>query len=218
VRHALRAWFLRCPPPRLREFRNLTWLAGHGFQAVRPLVAGSLARGGAVWLQFLVTEEVPQSLTLDVALEGLSGAPQRAAVLDELADEVARMHALGFVHRDLYPRNLLVGSGERRVHFLDAWAGGPRARLRGPAYDLGCLMLEGARLFSRDEQQRFFERYLTARAAHDRPERAQPFQREVRAARRAQVARLLRRPARQRGAQLPDGDWPGFSLSEASPR
>ena len=112
-------------------------------------------------------------------------------MLDELADEVARMHALHFVHRDLYPRNLLVRGPDRarRIVFLDAWRGGARLQLRGPAYDLGCLFLHLPEWLSVERQQRLFERYLAQRAIQGKPAEAAPLRRALIRERATQRAR-----------------------------
>src|SRR6185295_449284 len=75
-----------------------------------------------------------------------------------------------FVHRDLFPRNLLSRStpaGERCL-FLDAWRGGARRGLRGPDHDLGCLFLDGAELFTGAEQSLFLTTYRAESAARGR--------------------------------------------------
>lgn len=210
LRHGLRAVLLRREVPRLQEAANLRWLDGHGFQVPRPLVAGLLWRAGLPRYQFLLTRWVDGARTLERVLD--EDTPQeRRAILDELARELARMHALGFVHRDLYPRNLLaLGPGRaRRVFFLDAWAGGPGRGLRGPAYDLACLFLEADRL-EPQEQRALLETYCAVRLAEGRPASDRLLARVLRN-RRGLLRRLAREPARLRGRPLP-GPWTPPSL------
>ena len=164
LRHALRR-AAGLEIPRLQEFANLEWLRAHGFQAARALLAGVRTEGLLPRYQFLFTELRPAEPALN---EWFPSAPgeQRAELLTALAHDLARMHRLGFVHRDLYPRNLVVAllrSGPRCV-FLDAWRGGPGPGLRGPDHDLGCLFLDGARLFTPVEQSLFLTRYREASA------------------------------------------------------
>lgn len=139
MRHGTRRLLLRRPYPRLAEFANLEWLAGQGFLVPRPLVAGIRRTWNGVDWQFLVTERVhaAQMLVED------GNAPSEA-VLQELARDVARLHNLGFVHRDLHLRNLawLEGVNGPRILIFDAWRGGARLQTRGISYDVGCL-LEG---------------------------------------------------------------------------
>jgi len=153
LRHALRRALSLSEIPRLQEFQNLAWLRAHGFLAPRPLLAGVFTRRGLPRFQFLFTELVPDAPPLPEWLERGS-REARASALTALARDLARLHALGFVHRDLFPRNLLVSlaEGTPRIVFLDAWRGGPRPGLRGPEHDLGCLFLDGATSFEREEQ------------------------------------------------------------------
>jgi len=167
-----RAWFKRGPVrpgsalrrtltlralPRLRECRNLLWLREHGFDAPEPIAAGVLRRGGLPRFQFLLTRAIEGAETLE--------ARGGAGLVDALAREVARMHAQGFVHHDLFPRNVLVSGPDssRRFWFLDCWAGGPGPDLRGPAYDLACLLLRAEELLGAGGERRFLESYAEAR-------------------------------------------------------
>jgi tRNA A-37 threonylcarbamoyl transferase component Bud32 len=144
-RHAARA-LLWAKLPRLAEFENLDWLRRNGFDAPRPLLAGAAWSGGLPRYQFLYTEAVRGVRGLEQVLAE-QGELARAAVL-ALARTAARLHARGFVHRDLFARNVLVGADERepRIVLLDAWRGGARPGLRGPAYDVGCLQHDLERL------------------------------------------------------------------------
>lgn len=156
LRHALRR-LAGCELPRLQEFLNLDWLEAQGFQAARPLLAGAHFERGLPRYQFLFTEYRSSEPTLEQWLP--SATPeQRATRLAALARDLARLHRLGFVHRDLFPRNLLVTAGTACA-FLDAWRGGAGRGLRGPEHDLGCLFLDGAGLFTRDEQALFLRAY-----------------------------------------------------------
>lgn len=207
LRHALRAHVLRRPLPRVGEYGNLRWLAQRLFRVPDALAAGVLWRAGAPAYQLLVTGLVEGALDLRAHLAARGALEPE--LLDELAGEVARMHALGFVHRDLYPRNLLVtpAPGPRRLVFVDAWRGGARTQLRGPAYDLGCLMLHAPELLSRDERRRFLDGYVAARARQGRPVAREPLLAAVERERRALRARLARRPDLLRGRPLPAVEW-----------
>jgi tRNA A-37 threonylcarbamoyl transferase component Bud32 len=206
VRHGLRRRLLGRPLPRVREYENLRWLEARIFQVPPPRAAAVLWSGGLPRYQLLVTAEVRGAVPLGEALPGEDPAG-RSSLARELGREVGRMHALGFVHRDLFPRNLLVlpkGAG-RRLVFLDAWRAGPHASLRGPAYDLGCLFLEGADLWTDPEQQQLIEAYVAARQSegHRTPADLLP---RARREREGLIRRLRAEPARLRGATLP-GPW-----------
>ena len=207
LRHALRGLLLRRPLPRVAEYGNLRWMRERLFQAAEPLAAGSVSRAGLPRRQFLITRRIADATTLRVFLE--RGEEDPAAVLGELAAETARLHALRFVHRDLFPRNLLVRGPEapRRVVFLDAWRGGARFQLRGAAYDLACFFLSAPDLLTQGAQRAFFERYLAQRAVQGRPARAGPLLAAVVRERTALFEQLERAPHRRRGRPLPPRDW-----------
>ena len=162
LRHALRAALLRRLPPTFAELANLGWLRGQGFRAPRPLVAGVLWSSHLPRYQFLFTEHRPGAPTLEHVLREERGQ-ERARVLDALPAAVARLHACGFVHRDLFPRNVLVertAGGEPAFVYLDAWRSGPPRPLRGRAYDLACLLASDAPLLDRREEEELIAHYL----------------------------------------------------------
>ena len=216
LRHGLRRW-LGTAPPRLRELANLEWLRAHGFDAPEPLLAGVDAVRGLPTFQFLVTRRVEGVVTVRDVFE--RDAPGRERVIELLARECARLHREGFVHGDLFPRNLLVDEARERLWFLDAWrhappSGEPRARpsrldwpwSRGEPHDLACLMVFGARLFRADEQARWFRTYFDARygEAFGPRERHSLVQR-IAARRGALVRHLLRRG--RTTPRIPSPEW-----------
>ena len=201
-RHGLRR-IVGLRAPRLAEFENLTWLRARLFHAPKPLFAGVVSKFGVPSFQLLATEFMPQCRTL---VEWLAEETQRETVLATLAREIARMHSLGFVHRDLYPRNVLVR--EANVAFLDAWRGGPEFNWRGPYYDLACLMLYGADWFTSAEQERFFSDYFRERAVQDRAVKIPArFAALIEINRKVLRDRLAKRPHERRDRELPSADW-----------
>jgi len=219
LRHALRRALGWSDIPRLQEFENLTWLREHGFLAPRPLLAGVFTRSGVPRFQFLCTEFVADAPTLDAWLARTSrwGAlaavaqSERASVVSALARDLAQLHSLGFVHRDLFARNLLVSSagGARRIVFLDAWRGGPRRGSRGPEHDVACFFLDGASLLEREEQALFLSTYGAERA---RCGRALPrgWLGRVERCRKG----VFRRESRRRGASVP-AEWAPPALPDS---
>lgn len=135
-RHAWRKHIARIPVPRIAEFAHLTWLRAQGFGAPEPLCAAVLWSGLLPVYQALVTRFVERSQTL---VELLDGRRLDDAACASLGAEVARMHGSGFVHRDLFARNILRCDDGAWI-FLDAWRGGTRRGWRGATWDLACLL------------------------------------------------------------------------------
>ena len=100
----------------------------------------------------------------ELAIDGPMSPPRVVHIATQICAALDAAHRLGFVHRDLFARNLLVETGPagHSIVFLDAWRGGPGRGLRGPIHDLACLMLDGARLFSAGEQRLLLRTYRTA--------------------------------------------------------
>ena len=208
VRWTVKSW-IGARVPRVAEFHNLSWLRERLFEAPAPIAAGFVSRSSSPAWQFLLTSHVPDATSLDAFLDDRSRA-DRAAVLEEVARETARLHALGFVHHDLYPRNLLVrerdgreAGARRRVVFLDAWAGGPPPQSRDAAYDLACFLLRADTQLTSHERRAFLESYAAHRAAQARPIDERRTWERARAIRRSLVDRLERRPHERRGLPLP---------------
>jgi len=168
IRWGLKRMLLRSRLPRVNEFYNLAWLTRRLFATPLPLAAGGLVLRGIPRWQFLVTRFVPDAAQLNDWLAVGPEAAERGLVLDEIAREVARMHALRFVHRDLWTRNLLVvpPGGLARVLFLDAWAGGPGPGWRGASYDLRCFESDMQHLWTADEAAAWRKRYAAERSVH----------------------------------------------------
>lgn len=204
---------LSAPTPREQEARNLEWLRQRLFRAPKPLAAGVLLRNGVVRYQLLALEPLPAHRTLADAL-ALARPDERRAWLDELAREVARLHSLHFVHRDLFLRNVLVSpdardADPRKLVFIDAWHGPLPAPGRGVSYDLACLMLDGAALLSLEEQARWFAAYSAECAAQGRAIDLRGALPSIGAHRRALVRKRNARP----GPQVPlEWRWNELSL------
>jgi hypothetical protein len=208
-------------PPRERELANAYWLRERLFVAPEPLAAGALRRGPRLLQQFLISARVEHQGQFAAVFEA-APADQRRQLLSELAREVARMHALGFAHGDLYPRNVLVresaASGDpRRLLFLDAWrrpahwraawlANG-RRESGWFARDWGCWMLEGAALLSVEEQRLLFETYAAERDRQGRRCRLDRLLELSARARAREFSRVQAEPRRWRTARPPAAKW-----------
>ena len=193
--------------PRLREARNLEWLAAHLFEVPRPLAAVARVQGGLPRAQWLWTAHLDDAAPLEERWP-LLPEPVQTELLGELARECARLHALGFVHRDLFLRNLMhrVGAA-RQLVFLDAWRGGPGPGLRGPAHDVGCLLSDLVDVAGNGPAARWLEAYVRERAAQDRPVNGPRFVDTACRSRDAIVRRLHRQPSRLRGRPAPALGW-----------
>jgi tRNA A-37 threonylcarbamoyl transferase component Bud32 len=206
LRHTLRSWLRISPAPRVREAENLRWLREHDFPAPKPLLAATLERAASVCWQGLLLERLESVAPLPSHWPQAS-ASERGRLLRDLGSDVARMHALRFVHRDLYLRNVLVDtSRESRLCYVDAWRGGPGASWRGPAYDLGCLFLHGAAVFTQDEQRALLDAYFDERARRGAPADRRELLASASRERAALLRQALRDPSRLRTPQ-PPADW-----------
>lgn len=206
ARHGLR-FRLGLGLPRLREAQNLRWLGKHLFVVPRPLVALAIFRTGFPRGQWLVTQAQTGAQPLLDVWAKLSPPEQEAALL-ELAREVARMHALGFTHRDLFLRNLMWREDpQRNLVFLDCWRGGPGFDLRGPSWDVGCLLVDLVQYMDGPRAQAWLQEYENQRALQGRPIASGKFLRRALKARRAITLRLIAQPERLGGAPPPPLDW-----------
>lgn len=241
-RHGLRHALLRLHPPRIAELRFLDWLRERLFHVPTAVVAVTLWRGWQPVRQMLVTRELVGARPLGEAW-GTASEGERDAWARELGRELGRMHALRFLHADLYPRNVLVteppspsdspaldGSGlgradlgndpgyGRRVAWIDAWAGGPTAWRRGRfatlERDLGAFFSVATDWMEIDHQRSLLEAYVGARSANGRAiENVEGWRCRLASARLAQWKRLRDAPARLRGRPLPPREWQPPSLS-----
>lgn len=217
-RHGWARLVLRRPPPRLREFARLTELRGNSFSAPEPVLAIARVTRTRVHSQLLLTARVPNA----AGYEALLASPRssdRAAALDALALSLARFHAAGFQHRDLYARNLLWvrrAGGLIEPVYLDLWRGSrarphQRARVardgRRAAHDLGDLFTDLTVGLDADEQAHFLARYVASCE-----ELIDGFDgrrlRTLLQRRYLEAARFLHEhPARRRGRPAPPLDW-----------
>lgn len=216
-RHRLRGVLLGVPLPAAAEFLAAQWLRERLFQSPEPLAAieayassmgpQRLRRPVA---QLFMTAALPGTTTFQIAWDQRTPA-QRATLCHELGTEVGRMHALHFLHADLYPRNVLVeqapASG-RSLWFIDSWAGGATAWRRGSARrlesDLGTWLSEFEPGVDGSHLRTLLEAYLEARSQNGSPiSGTQGWLASVQEARRRELRRLERQRYRLRGRAFP---------------
>ena len=218
-RHALRRLLLRAPAPCEAEYRNLTWLRERLFRAAEPLGAVTESQFGIPRRELLLTRAVPAAPPFDEAAAGASPR-RRAELFAELGREVGRMHALRFLHADLYPRNVLAaapcpepGPGYgRSLVWLDTWAGGPTAWRRGSLRrvedDLGAWFSLAADWMGPGDDEALLTSYVRARSENGRPLKSLGrFVRSVQQSRRRELSKLEREPRRLRGKPFPIAGW-----------
>jgi tRNA A-37 threonylcarbamoyl transferase component Bud32 len=157
-----------------REYRFLRQLQRHGVAAATPVAYGEQRVARWLYRSFLVTEEIPEPQPLDQLISQtlfeLSKPARRRAhrmLIESLAVWLSAFHTEGFVHHDLYWRNLIVSRGDwDRFIVIDApkgrrWWPGEERRCR--TRDLATLDAPAPLYFRRTERLRFLLSYLGER-------------------------------------------------------
>jgi heptose I phosphotransferase len=99
----------------IREAHILQALEREGVGCPEWLAAGEDGRGRA----FLLVRETPGTTELRAWLPAATDAAARLRLARSLGAALARMHAAGFSHPDLYSKHVLVGADGATVQFLD---------------------------------------------------------------------------------------------------
>lgn len=154
-----------------REYENLEQLRAWGLDAPAPVAYGEERRNGWLLRSYLISEGVPDPLSLDLFIRDvLPTLPpaerprQREDLVRALADYTKRLHDHLFVHHDYFWRNILL-SGKSLAHFflIDSHKGctwNSWADARNRAKDLATLDAPAPWYFRRSERLRFFLTYL----------------------------------------------------------
>ena len=117
--------------PCVREFQNLAWLRSRRVRVPRPVAAASIARRGRLAAHALLTEWVDDAPNLVMRIED-DRDPLRAdeaswaAVLRDVGATAGLLHRIGFLHGDLFARNVLVHE-HPWIYVLDCRRGRRRA-------------------------------------------------------------------------------------------
>jgi hypothetical protein len=152
--------------PQVREFENLVFLREKQVPAVRPVAAAAETRRGLLVAPALLTEPVPGAIDLEARL-ATPGDPVRddprvrRRTAELLGRHLHRMHQEGFVHRDLFARNVLVvvDEGEPSVLLCDCRRGGPPSMRAKSMDDLAALDLGLAGRWPRSTRLRALRAY-----------------------------------------------------------
>lgn len=151
----------------VREWANLKWFIDNEIPTARLIAMGEGGRFFGHYWGVIVTEEVAQTLDLRRVYRNqedvLKERAWRCAMIDSLADVVAKMHDKRFIHNDLNWRNLLVTiDALPQVYVIDCPAGRPvylKGNRRGLVRDLAFLDKMAKDALSRTDRLRFYLRY-----------------------------------------------------------
>jgi tRNA A-37 threonylcarbamoyl transferase component Bud32 len=187
-------------------------LAAIGVNTFTPLALGEQRFRGALYENYLVTEEIPHAEPLDKFLETIlptfgkeHESLVRSRIGDALARLCARLHEAGFVHGDFHPGNILVRIDEKHqphLFLIDLDA----LRQRTSPLSVDQIRDNLAQLnnyfwsrSSRSERLRFLEAYLRYRGRSNplSPMEISSFARQIEKATRTWAERLWRRWARR---------------------
>lgn len=106
------------PPAAVREWNAIDAVRQAGIPTVEALAVGTVRAGLWTGESWLLTREIPDVTPLDEFVKdrrspGGFSRSKRALLACQLGRLIGRMHAAGFVHRDLHAGNILVrSSGE----------------------------------------------------------------------------------------------------------
>jgi serine/threonine protein kinase len=148
-------------PQRRRFLREAAILA----RLRHPTIVRLLGRGDLAGVPYMVLELVEEGCPIDEHAARLQlDLPAILGLIAEVADGLAHAHALGFVHRDLKPRNLLVDR-HGRPHLLDfGIAKVDLSNLEHPIAPTGSAEVLGSLEAMSPEQLRLVEAPVDARS------------------------------------------------------
>jgi tRNA A-37 threonylcarbamoyl transferase component Bud32 len=175
LRGMLRGTFLSNSRAR-SEFVALRLMRQLGIQAVRPVAFGERRVAHFVRSCFLITEAVPDAMPLSTFIktfgdrrDSVQERRGRRDILTSLARQVRHMHEAGFVHHDLFWRNVLIRflpDSRFEFYFLDASVGKrirmPHRRQDSIVWDIAAMGALAPDFCSKADQMRFLLTYLDA--------------------------------------------------------
>lgn len=154
--------------PEVNEFRVLAWMRQNQVPAVRPVAAAARTKGGRLVAHALLTEHVPAAVDLQRRLQDPADPLRTARATRRRVGELIgrclqRMHSFGYVHRDVFARNILVRLDEDgpRIWFLDCRRGGPPSWRSGSWHDLATLDADWKGRWPRSDRLATLRAYLS---------------------------------------------------------
>jgi tRNA A-37 threonylcarbamoyl transferase component Bud32 len=147
-----------------REWRMMHLLPALGIGAPRPMALGEKRIGGAARCGALVTEAVPDAVSLGRILSDGGIAPAtRENVIAALGRFISLVHERGILHRDLHADNILVVPGyPSGFYLLDLHRAGSYKGVtrRQRVWNLAQLFLSFTETTTDAEQDRILAHYL----------------------------------------------------------
>lgn len=167
------------------EYRALTQMRRLGIQAVRPVAYGERRVCHFLRSCFLITEAVPDAMPLSSFIQtfgqhraSAKSVRFRREILASLARQVRHMHDSGFVHQDLFWRNVLIRSlpeDRFEFYFLDASVGRRirilRRRREHIVRDIAAMAAVAPHFCSKADQLRFLLNYLDTKRLDEKDRR-----------------------------------------------
>jgi hypothetical protein len=97
------------------EWRNILEFKDYNLPTMKPIAVGMRRRIPFLSESFLLTQYIPQTITLEKILEDYFSVPldgvrweQKRGLVDKLASLTRRMHEEGFKHQDFYLCHILI--------------------------------------------------------------------------------------------------------------
>ena len=165
------------------EVYSCQQLAKIGIPTLKPVALGEYREYGRLIAACIVTEEVPDTLSLeDYARQQWCGLPRAERlrvyreISTEIIDQLQRAHHNRFFHFDLKWRNILVHR-DAEGHYRCTWIDCPRGRYmrlrsgRGMVVDLSSLARLSLSYLSKSQRLRFIYDYLGEAGSRQRARR-----------------------------------------------
>jgi len=159
------------------EWRNILEFKDHNLPTMNPMAVGMRRRIPFLSESFLLTQSIPQTITLEKILEDYFSTPldgvrweQKKGLVDKLASLTRRMHEEGFKHQDFYLCHILINwsNPDKPLLYiadLHRVRRQKKSKIRWRIKDLAALNYSAPQeIISRTDRLRFLKRYDTGLA------------------------------------------------------